>query len=638
MRWPRLHRLALKLRHRGDEARGDRPDRPRNIVTRALAILAFLLAVHVALALNRVVVEQSAATVANDASADVIAEERSLDLRATRANISVMQPPSPFRFTEIAKESGVDFVHFSGMTKDKHFPTAYGSGLAIFDYDGDGRMDLYFANGTLFPVGTASTGTNRLYRNLGAGRFKEATKAAGLAFAGYCHGIVTGDIDNDGDSDVFLFNCGRNVLYLNRGNGTFQDISRQAGIDREGWSPGGALLDYDTDGDLDLYVLNYGKWKLPEDDLVCERATTVDRATANRVRVYCSPHAIQPARHILFRNNGDLTFTDVTDAAGVARSDGRGLGAVAADLNDDGRIDLYIANDMCPNFVYLNRGDGTFVDATESSGAGYGPNGAMRAGMGVDAEDVDGDGRADLLVTNFLAEGNALFINLGEGQFEDRARTSGIFHDSLAWVGWGCVLGDFDGDGWPDCFVANGHVDDNLHLISRMFNSYAEPALLHRNEGGKRFALATRDAGAYFDSDHVGRGVAYGDLDNDGDIDLAINHKDAPAAVLRNDTNTPNQWIRLCLVGVESNRDAIGARVEVEAGGRTIFRQRKGGGSLGASHDPRLLIGIGGARAVDRLTVRWPSGRVDRHADLEARTSWLIPEGSAHPERMPRIN
>ena len=603
-----------------------------------MAVLTLLLAVHAAFVLNRIVLQQSAATVVDGATTGLIAVERTLDLRATRANISVMQPPSPFRFTEIAKESGVDFVHFSGMTKDKHFPTAYGSGLAIFDYDGDGRMDLYFANGTLLPAGTASTGTNRLYRNLGAGRFAETTKAAGLAFAGYCHGVVTGDIDNDGDSDVFLCNTGRNALFLNLGDGTFQDISKQAEVDREGWSPGGVFLDYDNDGDLDLYVVNYGKWKLPDDDLVCDRATSIDGSGPSRVRVYCSPQAIKPARHVLFRNNGNLTFTDVTEAAGVARSDGRGLGAVAADLNGDGRIDLYVANDMCPNFVYLNRGDGTFVDVTESSGAGYGPNGAMRAGMGVDAEDVDGDGRADLVVTNFLGEGNALFINLGEGQFEDRARTSGIFHDSLAWVGWGCVLGDFDRDGWPDCFVANGHVDDNLHLISRMFNSYAEPALLHRNEGGGRFVLATRDAGAYFDSDHVGRGIAYGDLDNDGDIDLAINHKDAPAAVLRNDTDTSNRWIRLCLVGVQSNRDAIGARVEVEAGGRTIFRQRKGGGSLSASHDPRLLIGLGGARAVDRLTVRWPSGRIDRYEELEARASWRIREGSSHPERMPKVD
>ena len=638
MRWPRLRRHALKQRRRDDEAGASRPHQPRGFVTRALVLLAILLAVHAALALNRILMQQSAATVVDDASADLIAAERSLDLRATRANISVMQPPSPFRFTEIAKESGVDFVHFSGMTKDKHFPTAYGSGVAILDYDGDGRMDLYFANGTLLPAGTASTGTNRLYRNLGAGRFREASKSAGLAFAGYCHGIVTGDIDNDGDCDIYLCNSGRNVLYLNRGDGTFEDISKQAGVDREGWSPGGVFLDYDHDGDLDLYVVNYGKWKLPDDDLVCEREKSALGPGSSRVRVYCSPHTIQPARHVLFRNNGNLTFTDVTEAAGVARSDGRGLGVVAADLNNDGRIDLYVANDMCPNFVYLNRGDGTFVDATESSGAGYGPNGAMRAGMGVDAEDVDGDGRADLVVTNFLGEGNALFINLGEGQFEDRARSSGIFHDSLAWVGWGCVLGDFDGDGWPDCFVANGHVDDNLHLITRVFNSYAEPALLHRNEGGERFVLATRDAGEYFDSDHVGRGVAYGDVDNDGDIDLAINHKDASAAVLRNDTDTSNQWIRLCLVGVQSNRDAIGARVEVEAGGRTIYRQRKGGSSLGASHDPRLLIGIGGARSVDQLTVHWPSGQVDRFEELQAGASWLIREGSSRPERMPKID
>jgi hypothetical protein len=292
------------------------------------------------------------------------------------------------------------------------------------------------------------------------------------------------------------------------------------------------------------------------------------------------------------------------------------MGVVAADLNEDGRIDLYVANDICPNFVFLNQGDGSFLDLTESSGAGYGPEGQARAGMGVDADDVNGDGRTDLLVTNYWGEGNGLFINMGGGLFEDRAKKFGLFHDSLPWVGWGCALADFDNDGWLDWFVANGNVDDNLHLLSKFYNPYREPSVLHRNVNGSGFKLATREAGRYFDTDHVARGVARGDLDNDGDVDLVINHKDGPPALLRNDTKGSNNWIRLRLVGSLSNRDAIGAQVTIAAAKRTIVRQRKGGGSYCSAHDPWLTIGLGEAASASQVTVRWPSGKVDLFADL----------------------
>jgi enediyne biosynthesis protein E4 len=552
------------------------------------------------------------------------------DLGHVRANPTVPITRSPFRFTEIARSAGIDFVHVSGVTEAKHYPTAYGSGVAIFDSDNDGRMDLYFANATYLPVGTARTGPNRLYRNLGDNRFRDATVASGLGYAGFCHGIVAGDFDNDGDQDVFLCNYGPNVFYRNRGDGTFEDISKPAGVDRPGWSYGGACLDYDNDGDLDLYVANYGHWKLPEDDAYCQGLPSAFAKDSPKVRVYCSPKLIRPARHFLYRNNGDGTFTDVAEAAGVGRTDGRGLGVVAADLNGDGRIDIYVANDICPNFVFFNKGDGTFEDATDTSGAGYDAHGQVRAGMGVDAEDLDGDGRPELFVTNYWNEPNSLFINLGGGSFAERSPTSGMMHDSLPWVGWGCTLSDFDNDGWPDCFVTNGNVDDNLELLGHA-NPYAQPALLHRNRRGSRFDLATRDAGPYFDSDHVGRGVACGDLDDDGDLDLVVNHLGGPPAVLRNDTASPHRWIRLLLVGTRSNRDGVGARIEIDTGERTIFRQRKGGGSLGSSHDPRILVGLGPADRVRRITVRWPSGCVDRHEDLPAGVDVRLREGSARP-------
>ena len=288
---------------------------------------------------------------------------------------------------------------------------------------------------------------------------------------------------------------------------------------------GGALLDYDNDGDLDLYVANYGEWSLPEDERFCG-----DRK--RKIRQYCSPLKIRTTKHILYRNDGDLTFTDVTDAAGVGRADGHGFGVVSADLNGDGLIDLYVTNDMNPNFLYINKGDGTFEDRTEISGAALDAKGIAHSGMGVDAEDINGDGRPDLVMTNFDNEYNTLYENLGEGLFADRTPHFAMASATIPYVGWGCALADFDNDGWPDNFATNGHVDNNLTRSGKAV-PYAEPPHLFANQGGKRFLAATRDAGPYFDSAHVGRGAAFGDLDDDGDIDIVVNHKDGrpgPAA------------------------------------------------------------------------------------------------------------
>jgi len=540
--------------------------------------------------------------------------------------------PSPFRFTEIAREAGVDFVHTSGMTEAKHFPTANGSGVAVFDYDNDGKLDLYFATATRLPVGVSQDGPNRLYRNLGGGRYRDTTAESGLGFRGFCHGVVVGDIDNDGDQDVFLCNYGPNALYLNDGKGTFRDVSKAAGIDRPGWSSGGAFLDYDNDGDLDLYVTNYGEYKLPEDDQFCGDPST-------KTRFYCHPRMIRTTRHYLYRNNGDHTFTDVYDRVigtpdpstgrTTPRADGRGFGVVAADLNGDGKIDLYVANDTTANFLYLNRGDGTFEDATESSGAAYDETGQPKAGMGVDAEDLDGDGLPELYVTDFSGESCTLYQNLGRGNFMDATAFSGMAADTRPFIGWGTALVDLDNDGHPDSFVANGHVDNNRHLLDPL-SLYAQPPLLfHYDPGKKRFRLATRDAGPYFDTRHVGRAAAFGDIDDDGDMDIIVNHKDGAPAVLRNDSRTGNHWVRLELQGTRSNRDAVGAKVALVAGGRTIHRQRKGGVSLESSHDPRPLIGIGTATEVTRLTVSWPSGAVSTLEHLTVNRSYKIVEPPA---------
>jgi hypothetical protein len=515
--------------------------------------------------------------------------------------------PGPFRFVDVLPGSGVDFVHVSGMTAQKQFPTANGSGVAVFDYDGDGRLDLYFATGNALPLAGRPAASNRLYRNLGGWKFQDVTGRSGLGFRGYCHGVTVGDVDNDGDPDVFLSNYGGDALFRNNGDGTFSDVSKRAGVYRPGtWSSSAAFLDHDGDGDLDLYVSRYGDWQWPRDDRFCGDPV-------RKVRRYCSPKELTPVKHTLFRNNGDGTFTDVTDAAGLGRSDGHGFAAVAADLDGDGRVDLYVANDQDPRFLYLNNGDGTFRDASADSGAAFDAEGRTQSGMGVDAEDVDGDGRPELFVTNFQEEYNTLYRNLGRGSFLDTTANFGLAVDSLPWIGWGCALADLDNDGWPDAVVANAHIDDNADVHGQP-GSYAEPPLLHHNLGGKRFRLANRGAGAYFGSNHLGHGLAVGDLDDDGDLDLVFSHKDGPPALLRNDTPAasggPNHWVRLRLVGTRGNRDAVGARVVVEAGGRSITRLCKSGHSLMSSHDPRVLVGVGTAEAVERVTVRWPSGAV----------------------------
>ena len=489
------------------------------------------------------------------------------------------------------------------MTEERLFPTANGSGVAVFDYDGDGKLDLYFATGNTLPLQTAPAASNRLYRNVGGGKFRDETERSGLAFRGYCYGITVGDVNNDGAPDVFLSNYGGDALFLNDGHGFFTEIGRAAGIFRAGtWSSSAAFLDYDSDGDLDLYVSRYGDWAYPRDDRFCGD-------TKRKIRRYCPPSVLATVKHTLFRNNGDRTFTDVTDEAGLGRTDGHGFAAVAADLNGDGKTDLYVANDRDPHYLYLNNGDGTFHDVSEESGAAYDIAGQTQAGMGLDAEDVDGDGRPDLFVTNFSNEYNTLYRNLGRDVFLDETANFGLAVDSIPWTGWGCILADLDNDGWLDCVVANADVDDNAESGGKPV-SYAQPPLLHHNLAGRKFQLANRGAGAYFEGRHLGHGLAAGDLDDDGDLDLVINHKDGPPAILRNDTPTRNHWIRFALTGTRSPRDAVGAVIEVKAGGRSIHRLKKSGHSLMSSHDPRVLVGLGTAEAVERVIVRWPSGQV----------------------------
>jgi enediyne biosynthesis protein E4 len=507
------------------------------------------------------------------------------------------------RFRDVSESTHITFVHASGRSPDKDYPTLFGSGVAMLDYDGDGWLDLYFASNRALPLDLPSGAQgNRLYRNRGDGTFLDQTEAAGVAFHGSTNGLAVGDFDANGWPDLYLANFGRNVLFLNNGDGTFTNATAGSGAELGQWSSGAAPLDFDGDGHLDLYISCYGKWTFEEKHPFCGNP-------ASKIRTVCSPVTIPPERHFLLRNLGGGKFEDATRSAGLLREDGRGLGVVAADLNLDGRIDLFVANDLSPNFLFLNRGDGRFDDLSEVSGAACSEAGEFQSGMGVDAQDLNGDGLPELVVSHYRGEYCTLYRNLDGRNFQDVSAAAGIIPDSLPYVGWGCALADFDNDGEPDLLVVNGHVEDNLSAVGQDV-PYAEPARVWRNLGQGRFRVV-RHAGSFFETDHVARGAAFGDLDNDGDLDLVVSLMDARPVILRNESN-PGRWLRLELLGTRSNRSAIGARVEVHAGGRVLHRQVKGGGSYYSASDPRLLIGVGRAIAVDAVEVRWPSGARSR--------------------------
>jgi enediyne biosynthesis protein E4 len=509
--------------------------------------------------------------------------------------------PSAFKFRDVTDQTGIGFVHCSGNDAEKHFPANLGSGVALLDYDGDGKLDIYLVSLRMFPVSAPSRSMgNRLYRNLGNLKFEDVTERARIGYNRFCHGVAVGDVNNDGHPDMLLTNVGPLVLYLNNGDGTFHDGSTGAGLSAPYWSNGAAFLDYDGDGILDLYVSCYGQWRPEEEHEFCG-----DRK--RNIRVFCSPYSLTPERHYLFRGHGDGTFEETTERAGILRRDGRGLGVIAADVNSDGRTDLYVANDGCPNFLFLNRGDGTFEDISESSGAATDQAGQVQGSMGVDVQDVDGDGRPELFVTNFRGQYNTLYHNNTGLNFLDVSAQTGIVADSLPFVGWGCALADFDNDGWPDMLVANGEVDDNLKEFGQNIE-YKQPVIIWGNrKEGHKFVRAS-DPGDFFRVNHPSRGAAFGDLDNDGDLDVVINRQDMKPAVLINESNPKGHWIRFQIEGRWSNRSAIGAAVTVHAGSRAFYHQVKGGGSYLSSNDPRILIGLGTITQVDRVLIRWPRG------------------------------
>lgn len=513
-------------------------------------------------------------------------------------------------FQEVTQATGIDFRHHSGTNSEKPFPAANGSGLAAFDYDLDGRCDLYFATGKPFPIDPDHRSSfNRCYRSLGAWKFEDVTEQCGLGHAEYSAGVAVGDYDSDGFPDVYVACYGADALYHNCGDGTFR-VCQEAGVADERWGASAAFLDADNDGLLDIYVCNYAKWTW------ADRRWCGDRE--RNIREYCSPHSVEPEDDALFRNRGDGAFDDATAAMGLARAPARAQGVVAADLDGNGLCDLYVGNDLQPNFLFLNLGEGKFYDATESSGAAYDHQGKVQAGMGVDAADVNGDGKPELYVTNFSNEHNTLYDNLGQGVFQDATMQRGLYDDSLPYIGWGTALVDFNLDGWPDVIVTNGPLRAN--------EPEANPPLLWQNTNG-RFRFLGAAAGDYFRSVHAGRGLAVADLDNDGDVDVVVGHQDAAPSVLSNERLTASARpcsITLRLVGTDSNRDCIGASISTDWGETSQLTLVKGGGSYLSAHDLHQVLAAPPDAESVRCEIQWPGGEKSSVRDLRPGASYVI--------------
>jgi hypothetical protein len=524
-------------------------------------------------------------------------------------------------FTEVAQGSGVTFLHVAGRTPEKNMIETMGSGVCFLDYDSDGDADLYFVQSGPVPGRPGPRPTSVLYRNDGHGKFTDVTASAGVGNAdGYGMGCAAADFDNDGDEDLYVTNFGPNKLYRNNGNGTFTEIGRKAGVANPLWSTSTAFADYDNDGRLDLFVANYVDFAMDNNKWCGD--------FQRKLRAYCHPDAYEGLPDALYHNNGDGTFTEVTRKAGLTEHWGKGLGAVFSDLDDDGDLDLYVAKDSVPNALYRNNGNGTFTDVTLDSSTGYSEDGKPEAGMGTDAGDYDGDGKFDLFVVHLSGEVNELYRNLGGLRFEVATYPAGIAEVGVLWVGFGTNFFDYDNDGDADIYVANGHIVDNIPRFNDAL-SYAQRDFLYENVGGGKFREDGRRHGAYFSQAFVGRGMALADMDQDGDLDVAVSNSDQRAVLLRNDGGSSRHYLRLKLTGTRSNRDAIGAKVTVTAAGKRQIDEVRSGTSYLSQNELVLHFGLGAATQAEKVEIRWPSGKRQTLSGVRADQTLAVTEPAA---------
>jgi len=535
------------------------------------------------------------------------------------------------RFINVARESGLNAkTIFGGEHKNKYLLETTGCGVAFYDYDNDGWLDIFLVNGTRlegFPTGTEPT--SHLFRNNRDGTFTDVTSKAGVAHSGWGQGVCVGDYDNDGWDDLFVTYYGKNVLYHNNGDGTFTDVSQKSGVAGKGtrWNTGCAFVDYDRDGRLDLFVANY-----IDLDLATAPVPESGPCLYKSVMVACGPPGLQGGKNMLYHNNGDGTFSDVSETAGISRTGGTyGLGVLTADFDNDGWPDIYVADDSTVSALYHNKGNGTFEDIATEAGCALSPDGKPQAGMGVAAADYDLDGNLDLLKTNFAGDTPSLYHGIGGGYFEDATFAAGL-GTHTQFLGWGCGFFDFDNDGWPDILICNGHVYPEVEQL-KTEAGYAQRKLLYRNLRNGRFADVSMDAGSGISDPVPARGCAFGDFDNDGDVDVVVNTVNDYPQLLRCDSKLENNWIKVRTIGTKSNRSGIGARLKcvTHLPGENKAHQQidevRSGGSYISQNDLRVHFGLGKAEKVDVLEVYWPSGRVDTLKDVKANQLIFVKEG-----------
>ncbi|MEM9594251.1 MAG: CRTAC1 family protein [Acidobacteriota bacterium] len=527
----------------------------------------------------------------------------------------------PFHFVDRTEELGVDFRHRHFGTGEKYMPENMGPGVAILDVDGDGRLDLYFVQGAPVDPGAKvpADATARLFRQRRDGTFEDVTQASGAGFRGVAMGVSFGDVDRDGDLDLYVTAFGGDAFLRNRGDGTFEDATAAVGLGKGGWSTGSTFFDPDGDGDLDLYVSSYVDFT-PDNHKWCGKGQ-------QKLRAYCHPDVYGAAGDVFYRNDGGR-FVDAGRAAGIVPTpDGKGLGVLAGDVDGDGDQDLLVANDSTMNYLYLGDGKGGFEESALLAGVGFNATGAAEAGMGVEMGDLDGDGRPELLLTHLDQETNTLYRPAGEGLWVDATEASGLGPPSLPWVGFGVVLLDHDLDGDLDAFVANGHIIDNIEQFSPG-RRHRQPAQLLENRGGRFYEVK----GALDLPPLVGRGAAAGDLDRDGDLDLVVAQNDGDARVLVNRGADGGRSLTVGLVGQASNPQGFGARLELRTGkgedGRVQTRFMKASTSYLSQGPPEVVFGLGGAPRAEVLEIRWPSGQVDRHGPLDAGGVYTFTEGA----------